>query len=201
MTTDSGDHETVRHPHPQSNDEFEEWLHERVRESVAIDAEALARLKGALRAEAPPRRFGWETVFGRRIDMAPLPAFALLMVLIAGAYLLGRRSVVRSAPPAVAPTAWTVSAEQAVRFVFTSSSAGRVTVVGDFNDWNPTATPLQPSDRDGVWWVDVPLPPGRHEYAFLVDGERWVADAHAPGIPEEDFGTTNSVVLVRAERP
>jgi hypothetical protein len=43
--------------------------------------------------------------------------------------------------------------------------------------------------------VEVPLEPGRHEYAFVVDGERWLADPAAP-TTGGDFGTPNSVVTV-----
>lgn len=46
-----------------------------------------------------------------------------------------------------------------------------VALVGDFSAWQPIA--LFDHDRDGVWTVTVALPPGRYEYAFVVDG-RWV---------------------------
>jgi hypothetical protein len=37
----------------------------------------------------------------------------------------------------------------------------------------------------------VPLRPGVHDYAFVVDGERWVADPNAPQV-DDSFGGTNS---------
>ena len=43
-------------------------------------------------------------------------------------------------------------------------------VAGTFNDWNPTATPLT-RRADGTWAATLALPPGRHEYKFVVDGE------------------------------
>ena len=54
-----------------------------------------------------------------------------------------------------------------------------VYVAGSFNDWDPRATPMVSSD--GVWSVDLALPPGNHPYKFvevdLVDGtEAWACD-------------------------
>ena len=46
--------------------------------------------------------------------------------------------------------------------------------------------------------VSVPLAAGRHVYAFVVDGNDWVADPQAPLSPEQWFGQRNSVVVVPA---
>jgi hypothetical protein len=43
--------------------------------------------------------------------------------------------------------------------------------------------------------VSIALTPGRHEYAFVVDGERWVADPFALTTRDE-FGQESSVVRV-----
>ena len=71
-----------------------------------------------------------------------------------------------------------------------------VALVGDFNSWNVGATPLEATERDGIWTVTVPLPAGRHEYAFVVDGVRWMPDPNAPRAGTADFGPANSVVTV-----
>jgi 1,4-alpha-glucan branching enzyme len=57
--------------------------------------------------------------------------------------------------------------------------AKRVSIIGDFNNWNPNANPMirQP---DGQWMASLELSHGYHHYAFLVDGKR-VLDAHAVG--------------------
>ena len=83
-----------------------------------------------------------------------------------------------------------------VRFVLAAPAAQNVVVVGDFNNWNRTTTELTPSGDDGVWTAAVALPPGRHEYAFIVDGERWTADPLAAVTIHDDFGTASSVVTV-----
>jgi 1,4-alpha-glucan branching enzyme len=57
----------------------------------------------------------------------------------------------------------------------------------------------------GVWTVSLSLPPGRHEYAFIVSGpqgEQWLPDPSAPTLRDE-FGTVSSIVMVddtRAKR-
>jgi len=75
-------------------------------------------------------------------------------------------------------------------------TAQRVSIVGDFNDWNDSATPL--TLDHGVWTITVPLPPGRHVYAFVVNGDRWIRDPRAPQATDNDFGRPGSVIVVQA---
>lgn len=83
-----------------------------------------------------------------------------------------------------------------VRFEFTLPATARnVALVGDFNGWDAGATPMV-RDRSGrTWSARVPLEPGRHEYAFVVDGQRWLVDPLAPQVPDAGFGPTNAVVV------
>lgn len=83
-----------------------------------------------------------------------------------------------------------------VRFVFVAPSAQNVSVVGDFNNWDRATTALTPTGDGGLWTAAVTLPPGRHEYAFIVDGTRWTADPLAPITIHDDFGTASSIVTV-----
>jgi hypothetical protein len=72
--------------------------------------------------------------------------------------------------------------------------ADQVAVVGDFNDWSPTATPLR-QDREGVWQAQVDLPLGsRCEFRYLVDGA-WMTDYHADGFAPNRYGSNNSVIM------
>ena len=98
---------------------------------------------------------------------------------------------------AVALFAWSRREPDArtVQFVLAAPSAGQVTLVGDFNDWSPTATPLQRSAA-GVWVVTMRLEPGQYQYGFLVDGSRWMPDPRAPTAGFDDLGAPNSLVMV-----
>jgi 1,4-alpha-glucan branching enzyme len=82
-----------------------------------------------------------------------------------------------------------------VRFELAAPNASRVALVGSFNEWNPAATPLVRDATTGRWMVSLRLPPGRHVYAFVVDGDV-TADPEAPRAADDDFGSTNSVVFV-----
>ncbi|HET8624701.1 MAG TPA: hypothetical protein VFM14_14145 [Gemmatimonadales bacterium] len=77
-----------------------------------------------------------------------------------------------------------------------SAPASQVVVVGDFNDWDPDATPLRPGNEGGTWRVELRLPPGRYRYTFLVDGRRWVPDPAEPRAADDDFGAPTSVLTV-----
>ncbi|HEX6631274.1 MAG TPA: isoamylase early set domain-containing protein, partial [Gemmatimonadaceae bacterium] len=109
---------------------------------------------------------------------------------------------VPAAAPAegAAPAVATPDTVQVVTFVLVAPGARRVALVGDFNDWDVGATQLRPAPAGRLWSVEVPLTPGRHRYAFVVDGERWLADPAAPRAPGPDFGSPNSVVTVTPER-
>lgn len=76
--------------------------------------------------------------------------------------------------------------------------ANSVALVGDFNDWDISAAPLT---HDGsAWSVTLPLLPGRHVYAFVVNGERWIVDPRAAKAPDADFGRPGSVIIVQESR-
>lgn len=94
----------------------------------------------------------------------------------------------------------TVSGAPVVRFGFVAPRASSVALVGDFNDWDPKATPLHAAAAGGVWSVEVPINPGRHLYAFVVDGTIWRPDPAAPPAYGEDFGEPNSALTVADPR-
>jgi hypothetical protein len=73
--------------------------------------------------------------------------------------------------------------------------ADQIALVGDFNQWDQTATPLR-QDHDGVWRAEVELPVGcRYEFRYLVDG-CWLTDYQADGLTKSAYGADNSIVLV-----
>lgn len=56
-----------------------------------------------------------------------------------------------------------------VEFACQAPGALSVCLVGDFNGWQPAAHPMQRRSGDR-WTVRLELPPGSHQYVFLVDG-------------------------------
>jgi hypothetical protein len=77
-----------------------------------------------------------------------------------------------------------------------AAPASRVAVVGDFNDWDPAATPLRRTDDGATWTVELHLKPGRYHYTFLIDGRRWFGDPAGARAVESDFGAPVSVLTV-----
>ena len=81
-----------------------------------------------------------------------------------------------------------------VNFVCNAPRAKTVSLVGDFNQWNPAAHPMkQMPDRS--WLLQVELKHGHHRYAFLVDGVLSL-DPHAQGITRNDKGERVCLVPV-----
>ncbi|MEP6762702.1 MAG: isoamylase early set domain-containing protein [Gemmatimonadaceae bacterium] len=71
----------------------------------------------------------------------------------------------------------------------------KVSVVGDFNGWDTAATPMTQSSKEGAWSAKITLLPGRHVYAYIVNGEKWTIDPLAPQVPDAGFGATNAFVV------
>jgi 1,4-alpha-glucan branching enzyme len=100
--------------------------------------------------------------------------------------------VVGAQTPAVTPARDTV---RLVQFVLLAPRAAQVQLAGDFNGWQGSATPLRRT-ASGLWAVELPLPPGRYTYTFVVDGSHFTPDPAAPRALVDDFGTPSSVVTV-----
>jgi retinol-binding protein 3 len=83
-----------------------------------------------------------------------------------------------------------------VRFSFSAPGAAQVSLVGDFNRWDPVALPLRRAADGRTWEVEVRLPPGRYSYSFMVDG-RLARDPAAPQDVADEYGSANSVLLLR----
>jgi Carbohydrate-binding module 48 (Isoamylase N-terminal domain) len=163
------------------------------REDVLSEVQALARADR--RAESGARRW---TISPPTAIAAALAFTALGAAAAAGVYSLrdsDTQTIVTRLPEAAAPPS--ALRPPPVRFALVAPGASRVSLVGDFNRWDAQATPMRQLGDGRLWLVEVPLPPGRHVYAFVVDGDV-TPDPAAPRAGEEDFGTPSSVVLVGA---
>lgn len=117
----------------------------------------------------------------------------------------GTAAVASADPPAptgmeLTPVAAAPNAEMPIQtqFVLDATAASRVSLVGAFNGWDATATPLVRDAGTGLWTVTLPLAPGRHVYAFMVDDTVLTLDPRAPSTQDPELGTRGSVVLVGA---
>jgi 1,4-alpha-glucan branching enzyme len=75
----------------------------------------------------------------------------------------------------------------------TLSGAATACVVGEFNNWSATATPMT---RDGEWFVaTVLLRVGKsYRFRYLLDGERWENDWAADAYVPNEFGGEDSLI-------
>jgi len=174
------------------------------RAPVALSPALEDRVMAAVRrhAASPARRVGrWLNTprdVELRLRVRPWTVWAgALAVAAALALLLGR-------PPAAPEPGRGTQARGGthdsvfVRFVLYAPGARRVAVAGTFNQWDRSAAPLVPAGTSGVWTTTLALPVGQHQYAFVVDGARWVVDPGAPAV-DDGFGRRNSVVAVTAQ--
>ncbi|MDB4913431.1 MAG: glycoside hydrolase family 13 domain protein [Gemmatimonadetes bacterium] len=142
------------------------------------------------------RRSSWRT---RRWNVSAPAAIAAGLICVLAGGLAAR--VMPGAPreTSAMPTTIASTAQLPVRFDLIAPSATRVTIVGDFNKWNPEALPMQRSADGKRWEIEVPLPPGRYSYGFVVDG-LLTRDPAAPQSASDDFGIPNSVLTVSRRR-
>jgi len=81
-----------------------------------------------------------------------------------------------------------------IQFSLKAVDARKVSLVGEFNKWNPDADPMQ-GDGSGTWTKTKMLSPGNIEYKFWVDGQ-WIQDPENLRTCPNCFGTWNNVVKV-----
>ncbi len=73
--------------------------------------------------------------------------------------------------------------------------AACVSLIGSFNNWDPTGYELH-SHSPGLWQLAIPsLPRGAYRYKFLVDGA-WVNDPENPDQVEDGYGGFSSLLEV-----
>jgi len=186
------------------------------RRPVTVDADAKARLMAAIRAEGAPGSFDDDlddltpAHQGITLSTARFAAMAAGLVgigVLAGlSFGFGRDSQVIGQPQVVAANGPSPrlpasnATDTVMTFVFVTHDASKVSIVGDFNQWNAEATPMTRIANSNAWTVTVPLSVGRHVYSFYAvgaDGEKWLNDPNAPATPDDGFGRRNSVILVK----
>jgi len=88
---------------------------------------------------------------------------------------------------------------QHVRVTFELPSslwAEKVTLVGDFNEWDTSKDELRQTGTNGNWHISLILPTGgEYHFRYLVNGRDWQNDWHADKYAPNRWGSDNSVVV------
>jgi hypothetical protein len=191
-------------------DEIAEELRRPVRFDSSFESRVMATIAPAVEARPDERRVTTPWLLRPRIFyVSPLAGLAVAAGLVA----IITMSVLRSVPsqdlanvPArdsapgigVTPVNYDPSTVDTpvvtAPFTYIAPGARSVAVVGNFNDWDATKNALALCS-DSVWTGNIRLAPGRYEYQLVVDG-KWIADPNAQHSARDEFGGTNSVLIV-----
>ena len=95
-------------------------------------------------------------------------------------------------------TATTGASTSATIVTFSLNTDRPVSVVGDFNDWNPLAHPMRPFDD--LMSVTIELSPGRWAFRYLADGGEFFDETSATFTEPNGWGDTHSVLVIEEPR-
>jgi 1,4-alpha-glucan branching enzyme len=73
--------------------------------------------------------------------------------------------------------------------------ASIVSVVGDFNGWNPENDLLR-KGSDGIWRLEKRLASGTYRYKYVIDGQ-WLPDTFNPDSASDSTGDICSVIKIK----
>lgn len=133
---------------------------------------------------------GWE--FGG----AALAA-SVLFVMLSPLSMVPSQNGFAQAPSLLTPAMHTTRPSgSTIQLSLYAPQAQSVALIGEFNGWGSTTEIKLSPSGNGMWSVALPLPAGRYQYAFLVDGHRWVTDPRAEQHLNDDFGRRNAVVTI-----
>ena len=85
-----------------------------------------------------------------------------------------------------------------VEFTITAPDAHIVSLVGEFNNWSPTAATPMLKRHDGTWAATLQLAAGRYEYKIIMDG-KWIPDPENPAQVDDNHGGKNSVIEIKPQ--
>ncbi|MFO0754291.1 MAG: hypothetical protein U0411_13335 [Thermodesulfovibrionales bacterium] len=162
---------------------------------ASFTAEVMKKLPVQTKQEAKPKRTTafFNLLFRQRTlrwNVASVAVALSLLLVLSGSFALlfqGKRSPF--SPPPVHSSA------SAVTFTFHAPRARTVSIAGDFNRWSDEQGAMK-RGPDGLWAIEIPLPPGTYQYMFVVDGKAWVPDPRADVYRDDGFGNRNSVVRI-----
>jgi len=183
--------------------EIDDILRDTLRQEVAESAAGLNGLEEQIVIELGERRprlrvSDWlkqllAPTRGGRIGQLSVVGATAVICLLVGFFVANQIGFNRAATGIRLTPSRAPSGTQEVLFALAVRDATDVSVVGNFNSWEPT--PLSYDDNAGIWMASIPLPPGRYEYAFVIDGRWWGQDPQADEYVQS-FGEYSSVRYV-----
>lgn len=72
-------------------------------------------------------------------------------------------------------------------------SGHKLAVVGDFNDWDPYAAPMDRVDG-GAWSATVDVSPGRYRFRYLAEDGQWFNDEAAHDYQDNEHGGQDGIL-------
>lgn len=167
----------------ESSTPLEEWLRTELGRPVGPTEAGRRRVMLRVRAEHPRQRPGRSRPRSRLLGLALAAGLSGVVALRISAPLADHLDAERTAQRGFVDTVAGALEDtlRVVRFMLIAPTATRVALVGDFNRWDPRATPLarDTGEQRGTWMAAIPLGDGRHRYAFVVDDTQWIADPAA----------------------
>ena len=134
----------------------------------------------------------WMDLLKKRI---PIPRFSFRLIgaaAVAVAVMFFAFTFIFNTPD----TSLICSAEVQFSLRISDGKAHTVAIAGDFNGWNPHANLLEDSEGNGIWTGTLKLEPGRYEYMFVLDGEKWFPDPNALRYVKDGFGNRNAILEI-----
>jgi 1,4-alpha-glucan branching enzyme len=99
---------------------------------------------------------------------------------------LWHRPIARRRPtPADLPLGATVHDDGTVTFALHAPGKQFVSLIGSFNDWDGSRDVMS-ENAEGTWWIRRPLPPGIHQYQYLIEGRQRLADPYSRDVEWKD---------------
>ena len=156
----------------------------------------LERVATTLRDREPPGDLTERILERVRADRSR-PAAAPRWVWVATGLVAAAALLLVVRPRREAPAGGsTVRSQKSIMFAIDPGTASRVSLVGDFNNWDRAGTPMT-RDQGGAWHATIALRVGIYRYAFLVDDARWMPDPAQAALVDRDFDQPTSVVTVQ----
>lgn len=82
-----------------------------------------------------------------------------------------------------------------VKFSVNLENAETVEILGLNSDWENAI--IMKKKKDGSFSTEVNLPKNsQHEFKYLVDEKEWLVEEEADSVQPNEFGTTNSVLIL-----